>query len=634
MHTKLSIFALVLLLPAAVSLALPPSGGTELSISAPPTLTGLPVEIEVTLHVGGARPATVFLNGREIGSHNLVAGANTLSFDGVDLEAGSHEVVVTSGSLAAETGVRLIPGWLSVLPPLFAIGLALATRDVLLSLFLGIFGGALILFDWNPFVAFGRSIDSFIAPAVANSSQASILVFTILLGGMVGLVTKNGGTHGIVERLKPYATSSRRGQLATWALGVLVFFDDYANTLIVGPTMRPITDKLKVSREKLAYIVDSAAAPVVCLFPISTWVGFEIGLIGAAFEQLELPYDAYTFFVQTIPYRFYPIFALVLVATLAISRFDFGPMRKAEQRARDHGLVLAENAAPIADYNSKEVEPPAHIPKRATNAILPILTVIAVTLFGLYVTGSDGLAEDQLSIREILANADSTRALLWASLSGVMIALILPMAQRLLSIRQAMGAMMAGFKAMFMALVVLVLAWSLAAICSRLHTADYLVGIAGDSVTPVWLPALTFVLSAAVAFATGSSWGTMGILEPLVIPICHSLSMAAGHEIGGDSYTLYMLASIASVLGGSIWGDHCSPISDTTILSSMATGCDHIAHVRTQLPYALSVGLFGILVGSIPAAFGLPVWISVLGGSLLVIGVVAGLGRWTGQATT
>lgn len=628
MRTKLSLLCLALLLPAVQVNAEP-----ELSVSAPTTLTGLLVELEVTLSEGGARPATVFLNGEQIGTHNLEAGANALSFEGLDLASGHHEVVVTSGSLAAEASLRLIPGWLSILPPLIAIGLALATRDVLISLFLGIFGGAFILFDWNPFVAFGRSIDSFIAPALTDEGQASILVFTIMLGGMVGLVTKNGGTHGIVERLKPYATSPRRGQLATWALGVSVFFDDYANTLIVGPTMRPITDKLKISREKLAYIVDSTAAPVTCLFPISTWVGFEIGLISAAFQQLELPYDAYTFFVQTIPYRFYPIFALVMVGMLAITRFDFGPMLKAERRARDLGLVLAEDAAPIADYGSKDVEPPADIPKRAFNAVLPILTVIGVTILGLYLTGSAGLGDGEASVRTILENADSYKALLWASLSGMLLALILPLAQRLLSIREAMGAMMGGFKAMFMALVVLVLAWSLAAICSKLHTADYLVGIASNSVTPQWLPALTFILSAATAFATGSSWGTMGILEPLVIPICHSLAQNAGHAVGSETYTLYMLASIASVLAGSIWGDHCSPISDTTILSSMATGCDHIAHVRTQLPYALVIGLIAIFVGSIPAAFGLPVWIAVVAGSLLVIGGVVGLGRATGQTS-
>ncbi|MCP3958296.1 MAG: Na+/H+ antiporter NhaC family protein [bacterium] len=627
MRTKLSVLVLVLLLPASIALAEP-----EISVSAPTSLGGLPLEIEVTLIDSGARPATVFLDGREIGTHNLVPGANPLRYKDEKPAAGDHLVVVTSGSLATEAQLRLIPGWLSILPPLIAIGLALITKDVLISLFLGIFGGGLILFDWNPVVAFAHAIDRYIAPALANPAQASILIFTIMLGGMVGLVTKNGGTHGIVERLKPYATSQRRGQLATWALGVLVFFDDYANTLIVGPTMRPITDRLKISREKLAYIVDSTAAPVVCLFPISTWVGFEIGLIGTAFTEIGLANDPYTTFVATIPYRFYPIFALVLVATLAITRFDFGPMRKAEARARDQGLVLAEDAAPIADYGSHEVEPPAHIPKRAFNAILPILTVIGITVLGLYLTGTAGLAEgDEATVRSILANADSSRALLWASLTGMLVALLLPLIQKLLSIREAMGAMMGGFKAMFMALVVLVLAWALAAVCAELHTADFLVALASDSVSPAWLPALVFVLSAATAFATGSSWGTMGILEPLVIPICHSLSLAAGHQIGDDTYMLYMLASIASVLAGSIWGDHCSPISDTTILSSMATGCDHIAHVRTQLPYALSIGLLGILVGSIPAAFGLSVWISLAAGILLVVGGVIGLGKWTAQ---
>ena len=209
MRAKLLLFVLVLLLPAAAG------AEPELSVSAPTTLTGLPVEIEVTLSEGGSRPATVFLDGREIGTHNLVQGANALSYEEVTPVGGSHEIVVTSGSLAAEARLRILPGWLSVLPPLVAICLALITKDVLVSLFLGIFGGALILFDWNPFTAFARSIDAFIAPALTDPSQASIIVFTIMLGGMVGLVTKNGGTHGIVELLRPYATSRRRGQLAT-----------------------------------------------------------------------------------------------------------------------------------------------------------------------------------------------------------------------------------------------------------------------------------------------------------------------------------------------------------------------------------------------------------------------------------
>ncbi len=625
MRTKLSLLVFVLLLTAGPSLAAP-----ELAVSAPTTLTGLPVELEVTLTDVEAMEATVEIDGRRIGVETLTEGANALSFEDVGLAAGSHEVVVKVGSLTAETGLRLIPAWLSIVPPLLAICLALLTKDVLISLFLGIFGGALILLQWNPFAAFGRTIDQFIVPSMTNSGQASIMAFTIMLGGMVGLISKNGGTHGIVERLKPYATSRRRGMLTTWALGVMVFFDDYANTLIVGPTMRPITDKLKISREKLAYIVDSTAAPVVCLFPISTWVGFEIGLIGAAFNQIGLANDPYATFIATIPFRFYPIFALILVATLAFSRLDFGPMRQAEERAQTLGLVLAEDALPIADYGSRDVEPPPGIPKRAINAVLPILTVIGITILGLYLTGSSGLAEgDEPTFRKILANADSYKSLLWASLSGMIMAMILPLVQKLLSVRQTMEAMMSGFKAMFTALVVLLLAWSLSSVCTSLHTADYLVGLANDNVTPQWLPVLTFVLAAATAFATGSSWGTMGILEPLVIPICHSLSVAAGHEMGSEPYMLIMLASIASILTGAIWGDHCSPISDTTILSSMATGCDHIAHVRTQLPYALTVGFLAILIGSIPTAFGLPAWISLLLGAALVIGGVQVLGKRT-----
>ncbi len=629
MRTKLSLLVLVLFLTAIPSVAEP-----ELSVSAPTTLTGLPVEFAVSLKEADSQRVSVHLDDQELGEHELKEGDNPLSFKDLELAAGKHTVKLTAiggAQLTAEAQLRILPGWISVLPPLIAIGLALLTKDVLVALFLGILGGCLILFEWNPVVALARSIDQFIVPSLANTSQASILVFTLLLGGMVGLITKNGGTHGIVEYLKPYATTRRRGQLATYVLGLLVFFDDYANALIVGPTMRPITDKLRVSREKLAYIVDSTAAPMVSLVPISTWVGFEIGLIGTAFAQLELPFDPYSFFVATIPYRFYSIFAVLLVGILIVTRLDFGPMRRAEKRAQEHGLVLAEDAAPIADYSSHEVEPVAEIPKRPINALLPILTVVTVTILGLYVSGSSGLAESA-SFREILANADSYKALLWASLSGLLVAMGLALGQRLLTVRESTDAMMAGFKSMFMALVMLILAWSLSSICTSLHTADYLVGLTQGNLGPAWLPALTFVLAAATAFATGSSWGAMGILEPLIIPICHSLSLAEGHAVASEPYMLYMTASVAGVLAGSIWGDHCSPISDTSILSSMASGSDHIAHVRTQLPYAIAVGLLGILIGNIPTAFGMPVWLSLaLGVAILVTGVL-GLGRWSGQS--
>ena len=310
-------------------------------------------------------------------------------------------------------------------------------------------------------------------------------------------------------------------------------------------------------------------------------------------------------------------------------------MRAAEKRARE-GAVLAADARPIADYSTKEIEPPDDIPKRALNALIPIATVVVVTIVGLYTTGLASADPEVLAqaggtdrLREIFGNADSFKSLMWASLAAVIVAAILPVVQRLLTVHEAMSAMVGGFKAMIMALAVLVLAWSMGSICNELGTANYLVKLTDGVVDVSWLPAITFMLSAAVAFSTGSSWGTMAIVEPLVIPICHSLATSAGFEASETGpYWTYMVASIAAVLAGSVWGDHCSPISDTTILSSMATGCDHIAHVRTQVPYAMSAGLLALLLGNILTAKGLSPWIALPLGTVLIVGVVQGYGRF------
>ncbi len=603
------------------------------------TISGTTLEIETTLeNWNRQRPRNVefFFDGVNIGRQGVAGGTNSIRFDRVELTAGTHTLAAVSGNLSSTVEFKTRPGWLSLLPPLIAIALALITRDVLMSLFLGVFGGTFLLVGDLPFIsrpaaALGRTIDHFVLDALADRDHAAILIFTAMLGGMVGLLSKSGGTHGIVERLSGFATSVRRGQLATWGMGLAIFFDDYANTLIVGPTMRPITDRLRISREKLAYIVDSTAAPVVCLLPISTWVGFEIGLINDAFDKLGLGMSGYTSFLYSIPFRFYPIFAITLVGVLAFTGFDFGPMRKAERRARERGEVLAPGDVPIADYSTEAVSPPEGIPKRARNAIIPIVTVILMTIIGLWRTGSAGLERAAGTgflawTREVLSNADSYKALMWASLLGMLVALLLPLIQRLLSVRAAMGALVEGIKGMLMAFLVLLLAWSLGAVCGELGTANYLVGLASGVVSPVWLPALTFAVAAAISFATGTAWGTMAVLEPLVIPICHNLAVGQGIEVGGPFYISIMSATIASVLTGAVWGDHCSPISDTTILSSMASGCDHIAHVRTQLPYALTMGIFAIVIGSVPAALGVKPWFSLIFGIGLIIGGVKFIG--------
>ncbi|MDX1582570.1 MAG: Na+/H+ antiporter NhaC family protein, partial [Thermoanaerobaculia bacterium] len=521
-----------------------------------------------------------------------------------------------------------------ITPPLVAIVLALVFRDVLLSLFLGVFLGALIIVEWNPFLAFSSTIGDYIVPALADADHAAIIIFSTLLGGMVGLISKSGGSLGIVARIRGWATTQERGQVATWVMGLFIFFDDYANSLIVGSTMRPITDKLRVSREKLAYIVDSTAAPISSVFPISTWIGFEVGLIAAAFATVGIEMDAYAAFIASIPYRFYPLFALLLVFVIAVTGKDFGPMLRAERRAWEKGEVLAPDAIPLADPTGESLMPPDDVPHRAVNAIAPIITVIVVTVIGLYITGSAEVERAAFGstgtwLRSVFSSADSYAALLWASLSGVIVALLLPVAQRLMPLRELMSGMVEGFKAMLLALIVLILAWSIGAITESLNTAAYVVGLTEGVLSPHWVGALVFVMSALIAFATGTSWGTMAILMPLVVPVAHGIATTAGYVPGSTIHTAALLGAISSVLAGSVWGDHCSPISDTTILSSMATGCDHIAHVRTQIPYALAIGFLGMAVGDIPAGYGLSPWISLLVGSIVIVAGVVWLGKRT-----
>lgn len=630
----MSRFALPLL--AALFLVLP-AGAAEIALESRGVgHVGDTLPVRVTLD--GMAPdstveVTLTVDGREILSEELGPGEHDLELDATGLSGGLHEVLASAaGGLEATAEVRLVPGWLSILPPVIAIALALVFKEVLVALTIGVFTGGMILTGGDPFGAIARTVDHFVIDALADRSHVQIVVFSLLLGGMVAVVTKSGGSRGIVERLAPWATSSRRGQLATWFMGVLIFFDDYANTLIVGSTMRPVTDRLKISREKLAYIVDSTAAPVASVIPLSTWIGFEVGLIAAAFTTIGLdPTTAFPVFVASIPYRFYPIFALVLGFTIAASRRDFGPMLAAERRAAT-GEVIAAGSKPVADYQSAALEPSEDATPKARNALVPVATVIVTTLFGIYLTGSAATdASESTStaawLRDVFANSDSYVALLWASFAGLLVALLVPMAQGDLRLREGAEATVEGFKSMQMAMVVLVLAWSVGAVCGELHTAEWLVSVTENALSPQWLPVIVFVLSAAVAFATGTSWGVMGILMPLVVPVAHGLVLGTGEVAGSDVHTTILLGTISSVLAGSVWGDHCSPISDTTILSSMASGSDHIAHVRTQLPYALGAGLLGMAVGDVPSAFGLSPWISILVGVTAIVGVVLWKGR-------
>ena len=537
----------------------------------------------------------------------------------------TFEVHTTAGM--QPLSMRIIPGYFSLLPPVMAILLALLFKQVLVALFAGVWLGATFIYGYNPVLGFGHTLDTFLIQALADPSHAAIIIFSMTLGGMVGVISKSGGTQGIVQLLSRFANSRRGGQIATWAMGVFIFFDDYANTLIVGNTMRPFTDKLRISREKLSYIVDSTAAPVASIAIISSWVGFQVGLIDQAFKALGLQQDAYVTFVQSVPYASYSVLAVLFVFFVGLTLRDLFSMYHAEHRAYTTGKLLHDDARPLADDKSLDIQAQEGIPLRWYNALLPIFTVIIVTMVGLYFHGYMSLGEKAKTARfgEIIGAANSFDVLMWASFLGALVAIFMAVSQRILTMSRALDAWLSGVKAMVIAMIILILAWSIGNICGELKTADYIIEITRGFLSPHFLPVIGFIISAFIGFSTGTSWATMAILIPIVIPTAHKLCLANG--IDPVISQSIMLGTIASVLSGSVFGDHCSPISDTTIMSSMASAADHVDHVRTQLPYAILVALVACMVGYLPAGFGMSPWISLLFGVAILFSIIRLVGK-------
>lgn len=581
---------------------------------------------------------------------NGIARINSVpTFDGALLflshsEVKSKKLYHLSKYTNGQARLRKIPLWLSIIPPLLAIALALMFREVLLSLFVGIWSGA--------FIAGGLRVDSFyyflksiwrvfevyVIGALNDSGHLSIIVFSMTIGGMVAIISRNGGMAGVVLLLSKYAKGPKSAQIITWLLGVAIFFDDYANTLIVGNTMRSVTDRFKVSREKLAYIVDSTAAPVAAIAFITTWIGAELGYIDDALggiEQFPFEFTPYSVFISSLKYSFYPVLALCFILILAITGRDFGPMYQAEIKARSS--KKNEQQSTEHDEVTEDLNPVPGAPLRWYNAVIPVLTVVIVTIIGLFDTGLqacynqlveggfavnggswstiwgnlpnllDGSQSFFMKLGLVIGNADSYVGLLWGSLSGVIAAILLTIFQRIMSMSKTMGTLIVGYKSMLTAIMILTLAWSLATTTDELHTADYLTQLLGDSLNPYFVPVLVFVMAAFISFSTGSSWSTMAILYPIAIPLTWYIAQTNGLDTDISLEILYN--SIAVVLAASVLGDHCSPISDTTILSSLASDCPHIEHVRTQLPYALVVGVISLIA----------TWVStLLGGGWLV----------------
>ncbi len=479
-----------------------------------------------------------------------------------------------------------------IMPPILAISLAFLTGEVILSLLSGIFLGIFFTIPIKS-ISLGKIIsiplkfaDTYLVNAFAEPSHAKIILFSLMLAGVIGVISKSGAAWNLAMYLSKKTKSPLMAQFIAWFLGVAIFFDDYANTLIVGNVMRPITDKFRVSREKLAYIVDSTSAPVASLAVVSTWIGYEIALIADVFHQNGFNKSAYIAFLGAIGYRFYSIAALFLVLATIILKREFGPMYEAQKRSFSTGKVLRDGAKPL--FKDLTVEKSASI----INAVVPIVTLVLVIIIGLYYTGVSGLNGKPATFQNILANADSFTALLWASFIASVVAIFMVVKNKVMDLSQAINAWIQGVEALNMAMIVLVLAWSLAAITSKIGTADYLAVLAKQFLKPQLLPTIIFLLGAITSFSTGTSWGTMGVIVPIAVSVILKV----------DPNLLYPV--IGAAFAGAIFGDHCSPMSDTTIMSSMASGCDHIDHVKTQLPYAVMGAFLAVVFGYLPAGFG------------------------------
>lgn len=514
---------------------------------------------------------------------------------------------VALNAIAEVTNDNIPVSWISILPPLLAIVAALLTRQVLFSIFISIWLGAFLVSDGtflSIFSSFFDTITDYITPAIATEEHVSIILFSLLIGGMIGIITANGATRGIIDLFMKFVKNRRQGQIATAIMGLVVFFDDYANTMIVGNTMRPLTDKFKITRAKLAYIVDSTAAPVATIAIVSTWIGAMVAYIADAESAMpDYTEAAYLVFINSLKYNFYAFMTIFFVFIIVYSGKDFGPMLKARIR-----LLKAKDDPSLDRYNlwKEKIEEDDHTQKKAhwINAVTPILILVIGTLAGLMVTGKGSTLQD------IVATADSYAALLWGSLLALVVALIMTLAQKLLNVEDMLKGMMNGMHSMFDGLIILVMAWALSALTKNLHTADYLVSVFDNSINPFWLPVIIFILAGLTSFSTGSSWGTMGILMPLVVPLTWELGKSTGLPFDVTHELIY--GSVASVLAGSVWGDHCSPISDTTILSSIASQCDHIEHVKTQLPYAMIVGVIAIISLIFSSVLNFPFWINYI----------------------
>ena len=448
----------------------------------------------------------------------------------------------------------------ALVPPIVAIALALITKEVYSSLFVGILVGGLFYANFGFEGTFNHILnDGFIA-VLSDSWNVGILVFLVVLGAMVALMNKAGGSRAFGEWAKKKIKSRAGAMLATIALGVLIFIDDYFNCLTVGSVMKPVTDEHKISRAKLAYLIDATAAPVCIIAPISSWAAAVTGFVPGE--------DGFSVFLRAIPYNFYAILTVAMMLMLVFMKFDFGPMKKFEDNALNGDIFTVESSS------KNEEEYKFNENGKVIDLVLPIVVLIAFCVVGMIYTG--GFFSGETFINSF-ANSDASVGLALGSIAAFIITIIIYLIRKVLKFRECMECLPAGFKAMVPAILILTFAWTLKAMTDSLGAAEYVAGLMESSAQGLMslLPAIIFLVAVGLAFASGTSWGTFGILIPIVVAVFENLDPQL------------MIISISACMAGAVCGDHCSPISDTTIMASAGAQCDHVSHVSTQLPYAL-----------------------------------------------
>ncbi len=502
-----------------------------------------------------------------------------------------------------------------LIPPVLTIALAFITKDVVISLFLGILSGTLIVAAGNPFLAL-VNLSDVLAESLADGWNIRILLFCALLGGLVGLLAKTGAAQAFGRWAAKRVRTKKASMLLTWAFGLMIFIDDYFNSLAVGTVMRPITDANGVPRAKLAYILDSTAAPVCIIAPVSSWVVTVMSIVKGSEGFKELGMSEFEFFIRSIPFNLYALFALIMVVVIILTNRDFGPMASSNRYHETTGSLynLAYGDAPgeIAEMQAETdlAKPidmlfPIIVLILSAVAFFPITTWYLEALDGTY--ASFGEAMRSMTLSEAFANTDASFALFYSIIITLTVTYIYYFARRLFTIKTASEALKDGIGSMVPALMILTMAWSIGTIISAspdeggLGLASFLSDTVVAGGFPLALvPMIVFALSALIAFSTGTSWGTFAIMIPITMPIIAGLANSKGMDLSGLSNAMFL--GVAAVLGGSVFGDHASPISDTTILSSTGASCPHLEHVSTQMPYALFVAvvsIVGFLIGGI-----------------------------------